>query len=601
MLFAVNARLLSSSNGTANTSCSVSDTGSSVLVVSPSSGMTELTIAVAAETNYDQKHGNAAYNFSFRATDERSHPDAVAAARTKAVSNSSYNPLLNRHLDDFEPLQSTFSLNLPLADSSEAIETTELFANYNYEVGDPYLESLIFDLGRYLFITSSRPGSLPPNLLGIWSNLQYGPWSADYHVNINLQMNHWSVGQTGLGALQQALWDYMTDTWAPRGSETAKLLYDAPGWVLHDEINIFGHTAMKEDAQWADNPISAAWMMLHVWDHYVYSQDAAWYAKQGYPMLKAIAQFWLSQLQKDEYFKDGTLVVNPCNSPEHGPTTFGCAHYQQLIWDLFDHVVAGWQASGDTDTAFLSDVQSQLAKLDRGVRIGSWGQLQEWKIDLDVENDTHRHLSEFIGLHPGSGIASFLDYSDADAELPTPPGTPNVTASEMKEALITTLWSRGIGTGSDADAGWEKVWRSACWSRLNNTYMAAFELRYALGHNFANNGFSMYVGGDDPQVPFQIDANFGFVGATMELLVRDLDVPAGINGTLIDTQRKVTLAPNIPEAWWPGSVEGLRIRGGGILDFAWDSVGKVSSVQIVQIGLGDAEVKDVSGNTWGVI
>lgn len=143
-------------------------------------------------------------------------------------------------------------------------------------------------------------------------------------------MNHWGIDQTGLGGLQVALWNYIEDTWVPRGTETAQLLYGAPGWVVHDEVNIFGHTAMKDTAYWADYPVAAAWMMQHVVDHFEYSQNISWFSNQGYPLLKGVAQFWLSQLQEDLYFDDGMLVVNPCNSPEHGPTTFACTHYQQL-------------------------------------------------------------------------------------------------------------------------------------------------------------------------------------------------------------------------------------------------------------------------------
>jgi alpha-L-fucosidase 2 len=163
-------------------------------------------------------------------------------------------------------------------------------------------------------------------------------WSADYHPNINVQMNHWTAGQTGLTGLQSPLWDYMANTWVPRGSETAKLLYNAPGWVVHNEMNVFGHTGMKSDTLWANYSAAAVWMMQHAFDHWDYSHDIDWLKTQGYPMMKGVAEFWLSKLQEDAFTKDGTRVVNPCNSPEHGPTTFGCTHYQQLIHQVFEAV-----------------------------------------------------------------------------------------------------------------------------------------------------------------------------------------------------------------------------------------------------------------------
>ena len=219
--------------------------------------------------------------------------------------------------------------------------------------------------------------------------------SLEIEANKVLTRNHWGVDQTGLCALQTPLWDYMQNTWVPRGSQTAQLLYGAPGWVLHDEINIFGHTAMKEDAQWADYSASATWMMAHVWDHYEYSADDAWWTNQGYALIVNHAQFWLNQLQKDSYFNDGALVVNPCNSPEHGLITFGCTHYQQLITELFFNVLTASLSS--TDPSLLADIADTIPSLDRGLHIGSWGQIQEWKLDIDVQGDTHRHLSNLYG------------------------------------------------------------------------------------------------------------------------------------------------------------------------------------------------------------
>lgn len=320
---------------------------------------------------------------------------------------------------------------------------------------------------------------------------------------------------------------------------------------------------MKNLAQWADYPATNLWLCKHVWDRFDYSQDKDWYQKVGYPIIKGTAQFWLSQLVEDKYFNDGTLVVNPCNSPEHGPTTFGCTHYQQLIWETFDHVLRGWEASGDTDTSFKNEVSTKLSKLDAGIHIGSWGQIQEWKQDLDTKNDTHRHLSNLYGWYPGYSISTHYE---------------NET---IAKAVETTLYSRGTGV-EDSNTGWGKVWRSACWALLNNTDEAYSELTLVVQSNFAGNGFDMY----DGNPPFQIDANFGTLGAVMSMLVRDLDRTSTATGT-----QDILLGPAIPSAWGGGSVEGIRLRGGGSVDFKWDNNGKVVSCKA---DLGDRSGPDVA-------
>ncbi|KAF7171884.1 hypothetical protein CNMCM6106_006238 [Aspergillus hiratsukae] len=433
-------------------------------------GQKEIVVVVAAGTDYDASKGNAAAGFSFRGKDPY---DDVLKTASKAARKP-YSRLKSAHVKDFQSIFDGFSLTLPDPDNSASKPTTDLITAYT-QPGNPYVENLLVDYGRYLFLSSSRPGSLPPNLQGLWTE-QYSPaWSADYHANINLQMNHWGVEQTGLGGQTEPLWTYMLETWLPRGTETARLLYGAEGWVTHDEMNIFGHTAMKNVAQWANYPAVNAWMSQHVWGHFDYTQDIKWYQTVGYPILKGAAQFWLSQLVQDEYFNDGTWVVNPCNSPEHGPTTFGCTHYQQLIWDLFSHVLRGWAASGDTDTSFRSSIASKFSSLDNGIHIGTWGQIQEWKLDLDIQNNTHRHLSNLYGWYPGSSISAIHGH--------------NFTVTD---AVATTLTSRGSGV-EDSNTGWGKIWRSAAWALLNETAKAYAELTLAIQNNF---GFGFgYAGG----------------------------------------------------------------------------------------------------------
>jgi alpha-L-fucosidase 2 len=582
MTYKASARLLDSSG--IETQCS-----NGTLTI-PSANHTQLTLIIAADTNYDETHGTPAYNYSFRGSDpEPSVQKALTSASSKSPSH-----LLSTHLSDYQSLFSLFTLDLPDTANSSSLPTADLISRYNVNstAGDPWLENLAFDYGRYLFISSSRQTTLPPNLQGKWAYALSNAWGADYHADVNLQMNNWHVAQTGLGDLQNALWEYMAETWAPRGAETAHLLYDAPGWVVHDEINIFGSSAMKTgDDYWADYPASGAWMMQHVFDHWDYYRNSSFLQEVGYPkLLKPVAQFWLSQLQEDQYFHDGTLVVNPCDSPEHGPTTFGCAHWQHMIYQVFVNTLQTASVVGETDSAFLSSITKTLTSLDKGLRIGSWGQLQEWKLDLDVRNDTHRHMSHLVAWFPGYALSSYLN---------------GYWNSTIQSAVETVLWSRGPGI-VDQNAGWEKVFRSACWARLNNSIEAYYELRLTVAENWAPNGLSMYSGKNEP---FQIDANFGFPGAVLGMLVVDLpglgtgtEAGGAGGGYGQDGLRTVVLGPAIPAAWGGGSVKSLRLRGGGVVDFSWDGEGVVESVEVVgkETG-GSVRLVNVKGDELGEV
>jgi alpha-L-fucosidase 2 len=209
----------------------------------------KLTIIWSAETNYDQKNGNAEAGFSFKGED----PVAAVDQLVSSAVEKGYDALLGRHVDDFKTLSGAFSLDLPDTQGSRDVEISGLISRYNYEgPGDPYIDNVLFDLSRYLLISSSRQNSLPANLQGRWTELLNPSWGADYHSNINIQMNYWIADQTGLADTQKALWNYFEDTWVPQGTETAKLLYGAKGWVVHNEMNIFGFTAMKDVASWAN-------------------------------------------------------------------------------------------------------------------------------------------------------------------------------------------------------------------------------------------------------------------------------------------------------------------------------------------------------------
>ncbi|KAF8634070.1 hypothetical protein AX17_004332 [Amanita inopinata Kibby_2008] len=514
----------------------------------------EAWVTWVGATDYSLDAGDEAHSFSFRGED----PHTGLVNPLSVASNSTYQTLLDSHVSAYSAaLNEPFSLSLgqkPVLD----VPTDILRGRYKVDEGDAYLEWLTFNFGRYL-LASSAPGVLPSNLQGIWADGWANPWGADYHSNINIQMNYWSAEMTNLD-VSDSLFNYFEKNWIPRGEYTARVLYNiSRGWVTHNEMNIFAHTGMKgggNTAQWANYPEANAWMMIHVWDHFDYTNDVAWWKTQGWPLLKGAAQFHVDKLIPDLYFNDSSLVVNPCNSPEQLPITFGCAHAQQLIWQLFNAVEKGFDASGDTDTEFLEEVRAKRVQMDKGLHIGSWGQLQEWKIDKDLPADRHRHLSHLIGLYPGYAIASY------DPSLQGHGRGHVYTKDEVLEAAFVSLLHRGNGTGPDADAGWEKAWRAAAWAQLGDTKMFYHELTYCLHQNLGLNLLSLY----DPfgSYPiFQIDANLAYPAAVMNALVQVPDVPT------LDTPLMITLLPALPDQWSSGSIKGARIRGGITLDMNW--------------------------------
>ncbi|KAF9493689.1 hypothetical protein BDN71DRAFT_1449921 [Pleurotus eryngii] len=525
---------------------------------------TESWITWVGGTNFDVDAGDEAHSFSFKGPDPHSSLVQLLSAASKPAS-----ALFKAHLDDLgATFSQSFSLTLGQGPSRSdlAQPTSDLIDGYQIAYpgtasgGNLYLENLLFNYGRYLLWSSAR-GVLPANLQGKWANGYGNPWSADYHVNINLQMNYWPAESTGLD-LTKSLFDYMEKNWAPRGAYTAWALYNiSRGWVVHNEANIFGHTGMKAGGPlWANYPEAAAWMMIHVWDHFDYTNDVTWWKSQGWPLLKGVAEFQLDKLIPDLRFNDSTLVVNPCNSPEQSPITEGCSHAMQLIWQLCNAVEKGFAASEDTDTAFLQEVRDKRARMDKGIHIGSWGQLQEWKVDLDSPTDTHRHLSHLIGVYPGYAVSGYTP--SIQGPIVVNGTSTSYTTQQVIDAAAVSLIHRGNGTGPDADSGWEKVWRAAMWAQLDNDDEFYRELTYALYENFASNLFSVY----DPSASiFQIDANFGFTSAVMNALIQASDVPT------LAAPLTIKLLPALPKQWADGSIRGARVRGGISVDMQWAS------------------------------
>jgi len=473
------------------------------------------------------------------------------------AATKSYDELLAAHLEAYHSQFDRVTFDLGF-DDEDATPTDQRLKDFSKKT-DLLLPVIFYQYGRYLLISSSQPGCEPANLQGMWNDVAWPVWDSKYTININLEMNYWPAEKTNLSELHEPLIRLVKDL-SEAGQKTASTMYGCRGWVAHHNTDIWricGVVDMASSGMW---PSGSAWLTQHLWEHYIYTGDLD-FLREVYPVMRGASLFYVDFLVKDP--RSNYLVSCPSNSPEntpwgHSPTSVngGITMDNQLLFDLFTKTIRAARLL-DVDQAFCDTLQQKLDSISP-MRIGQYGQLQEWQDDWDSPDDKHRHVSHLYGMYPSNQISPF-------------------TQPKLFNAVNRTLQHRG-----DPATGWSMGWKINLWARMlngNHAYtLIKNQLHYIDPVNNPNNEGGTYPNLLDAHPPFQIDGNFGYTSGVTEMLMQTQD------GT-------IHLLPALPSVWKKqGKVTGLKAYGGFIVDIEWAS-GKIVKARITSTLGGNCRVR----------